>query len=254
MVKVKNEVRLFLDKCEEIKSCKFIMATTKIKDLLKCIVNSSELYGLFREVTQNFNYPEAKSRYLITHSDGYLNKSYLILPEDASDKLAFIFCLLVEFDRDSVNFNSFLQQYYAEDGSYYSSYHAFCNDVICSLQNIVASLFEKELALQEEEEIAPIQKEADVGNPYLASVLTQIDFIIRREIEHVAQTELSQDEKDVGTNMLTELFNAIKKGNFSLISALIQGYRYFSACTNTFSEYFSELTSCISIVLEELCG
>ena len=30
---VKRQVTEFLDKCEEIRKCKFIMATTKIKDL-----------------------------------------------------------------------------------------------------------------------------------------------------------------------------------------------------------------------------
>lgn len=43
----KEQVLTFLEKCEELKKCKFIMATSKIKDLLKCIVNSPDLYKLF---------------------------------------------------------------------------------------------------------------------------------------------------------------------------------------------------------------
>ncbi len=103
------------------------MATTKIKDLLKCIVNSPELYRLFDTVTKDYDYLSAKSKCLVRSGDGFSGKNYVVLPKTVGQRLAFIFCLLVEFDRDTLNFNDFLQIYFSEDGSYISSYRAFCN-------------------------------------------------------------------------------------------------------------------------------
>lgn len=256
MSNVKLEVQAFISKCDEFKSCKFIMATTKIKDLLKCIVNSSELYLLFKEVTQNFDYVTCKKRCLISSTNGYVNKNYVVLPESAGDQLAFIFCLLVEFDRDSINFNSFLQRFYAEDGSYYASYHAFCDDIICTLKNIVKSVFEAELSQSNESELFPNTESnsSDESNAYLVSLLTQTEFLIRREIDNVNKSKLSNEEKSTGINILTELFNAIKQANIALIEALLQGYYYFSANTNTLCQSFEELVINTSRLTEALCS
>ena len=109
MTDTKEQILSFLEKCEELKSCKFIMATTKIKDLLKCIVNCPELYRLFETVTRKFDYPAAKEQCLISVDDGVLPQSYVMLPQTVGARLAFIFCLLVEFDKNTLNFNDFLR-------------------------------------------------------------------------------------------------------------------------------------------------
>ena len=78
---IREQVLSFLDCCDEIFKCKFIMATTKIKDILKCIVNCPELYRLFEAVTQNFNYPEVKPQCLCSFAPNFGQPSCLyILP------------------------------------------------------------------------------------------------------------------------------------------------------------------------------
>jgi hypothetical protein len=161
MDSVKKQITDFLDKCNELKNCKFIMATTKIKDLLKSIVNSSELYELFTTVTSKFDYLEAKRKCFVDVYDGVVNRSFISLPDTVGERLAFIFCLLVEFDRDTINFNSFLQRYFSEDGSYYASYHAFCDTIIFSLEQMIKDIFAQELAVNEEPEPQPIAENAD---------------------------------------------------------------------------------------------
>ena len=113
----KTQLMDFLDKCEEVKSCKFIMATTKIKDLLKSIVNSAELYELFQTVATNFDYNEAKRKCFI-EAQGAYGESRVALPDTMGERLEFIFCLLVEYDSKANNFNSFFQKYYPKYGSY----------------------------------------------------------------------------------------------------------------------------------------
>jgi hypothetical protein len=253
MQSVNKQISDFLDRCNELKNCKFIMATTKIKDLLKSIVNSSELYELFNTVTSNFDYLEAKRKCFVEASDGFGNTSYIILPETVGDRLAFIFCLLVEFDRDTINFNWFLQHYFSEDGSYYASYHAFCDTVISSLEQIIKEIFEKELADTQSEQPTINQESAQVQpNASLANYLSRINLLIAQEKQFILESSIPEDDKQAGYNILTEIMTAVKSGNVELINALVCGYNYYILYNNSISQSIQPLFETIRLYEEEL--
>lgn len=220
MSSTKEQVLTFLDKCEELKKCKFIMATTKIKDILKCIVNSPDLYRLFDTVTKDFDYLQEKSKCLVTLNDGYVNKSYVILPRTIGQRLAFIFCLLVEFDRNTLNFNDFLQKYFVEDGSYFASYRAFCKTIIGSLEDLIRQVFNEAL-----ENIA--EEASSVPNPVKSDLISEISLSIASEKQYIMHSSIPREEKEGGYRILTELLNAVKVGDEQLIDALICGYNYY---------------------------
>lgn len=222
MVSTKEQVVTFLQKCEELKKCKFIMATTKIKDLLKCIVNSPELYKLFDTVCKDFNYPEQKSKCLIYVDDGLLNRYCVMLPQTVGQRLAFIFCLLVEFDRGTLNFNDFLQLYFQEDGSYYASYQAFCRVIINSLEDLLKQVFKEQLNGQ-----IPETQPAMQANTERANLISAIAVLIADEKQFISLCSLSKEDKECAYKMLTQLLNAVKRGDEELIDALISGYNYF---------------------------
>lgn len=223
MVSTKEQVLTFLEKCEELKKCKFIMATTKIKDLLKCIVNSPDLYRLFDTVTKDFDYLQEKQKCLITLNDGVLNRSYVILPHTIGQRLAFIFCLLVEFDRDTLNFNDFLQKYFPEDGSYFSSYQAFCKTVINSLEEMLHQVYKDMLEADGEEFAA----RAAVPNSLRSKLISEISLCILNERQYIKRSSVQREEKEGAYKILDELLNAVRAGDEQLIDALICGYNYF---------------------------
>lgn len=222
MSNTKEQIKDFLVKCDELKNCKFIMATTKIKDLLKAIVNCPELYGLFDTVTQNFDYVSAKKSCLLTVDDGIYRRHMLVLPQTIGARLAFIFCLFVEFDKDSLNFNDFLRTYFPEDGSYFASYHAFCDTVVGSLQEMLVQVYKDVLEAPDEQpqtEVAP--------NPDRAALLSALDLMISEEQQFVFQSAVPDEDKEGGIRILGQLFKALKSGDVELIDALICGYNYF---------------------------
>lgn len=237
MSDVKERILDFLGKCEEMKKCKFIMATTKIKDLLKCIVNCPELYNLFEAVCSDFNYPFVKSKCLVTVNDGF-SRSYVVLPQTVGQRLAFIFCLFVEFDKETINFNDFLQRYFLEDGSYYASYQAFCNLVIVGLQEAISQVFREELSAPSQthvEEVAP-------ANAEKAGLISAIDLAISAEKQNLADNgRISEEEKVNGGHILDELARAVHAQDMNLINALICGYNYFALYNNCTSEVLGEL-------------
>jgi hypothetical protein len=245
------QIKQFLDKCEELKNCKFIMATTKIKDLLKSIVNSQDLYELFNTVSANFDYIASKPKCMVSATDGVINRSYLALPETVGDRLAFIFCLLVEFDRDTINFNEFLRTYFSEDGSYYASFHAFCDTVIGSLEQMVREVFTDEL--KEEETIQPNMDVSpqinSLPDPKAASMISAIEMMIAEERAYIEQSAIPEDDKGTAYNILEEIFNAVKAGNVNLINALVCGYNYYILYNNSISQGVQALFEAI----EEYC-
>ncbi len=239
MQSTKEQVENFLLKCEEIKNCKFIVAPTKISDLLKCIVNSRELYGLFDAVTNNFDYPAVKSNCLVTISDAMYERSYVTLPQTTGQVLAFIFCLLVEFDNNTLNFNDFLRKYFPEDGSYVASYRAFCNVIIKSLQDAVAQVFEKELC-DPSYEPAPEQPSSKK-----AELISVANILISEEIEYINKSSVPDEDKEGGLKILYQLLAAIKCGDKNLAEALACGYNYFILYNKCVSENVVQLFALI---------
>ena len=242
MTDTKQQVLSFLEKCEELKSCKFIMATTKIKDLLKCIVNCPDLYRLFETVTKKFDYPNAKAECLITEESGAFDSSRVELPQTVGERLAFIFCLFVEFDRETLNFNDFLRQYFVEDGSYFASYRAFCNLLVKSLQECVLRIFEDDLETLPE------------GKPdsAVAELISALDISVSQEMQYVSDSSISEDDKENGLKILSELLKALKAGNENLIDALLCGYNYFILHTDCVSDGITELIQMIEAFEKKL--
>ena len=241
MSSTKEQVLAFLDKCEEIRKCKFIMATTKIKDLLKCIVNSPELYRLFETVTANFDYVEQKSKCLRTTNDGFEVKSCVVLPQTVGQRLAFIFCLLVEFDSDTLNFNEFLEKYYSEDSNYYSSYRAFCRQIISGLEDLIKQVYKEIIDTQALEE-------KTAQNNIISNILA----FIEAEANFIYLSQIRDEEKDNGFKILAALANAVKHGNEELIDALVCGYNYYILYNKCVSDNVTPMIEAIAEYLQLL--
>ena len=220
---IREQVLSFLDCCDEIFKCKFIMATTKIKDILKCIVNCPELYRLFEAVTQNFNYPEVKPQCLISVNDGVYPCSYVVLPQTLGNRLAFIFCLLVEFDKGTLSFNDFLRKYFPEDGSYFASHRAFCNTIIKPLQEAVSQVFAEELSAPAPENNAHVVRSDAKKSQFVSAIL----LAVSEEIAFVRESAIPADDKNDGIKILSALAQAVKNEDGDLIEALTFGYDYF---------------------------
>lgn len=240
MSDAKEQILLFLTKCDDLKKCKFIMATTKLKDVLKCIVNCPELYGLFSAVTKEFNYPAMKQRCLVTSDDGYISKSHITLPRSLHDRLAFLFCLLVDFDRDSINLNDFLARYFTEDGSYAASYRAFCDGIIKPLEEAVVQAFEGRVQLP-----SPDVKLALKKNAMKSELIAVLNLAIKEEIQHIESCHLAEEDLQGGKKILTELLKAIMEENVGYIDAIVCGYNYFVLHNRCVSEGVATLMTTI---------
>lgn len=261
MADTKAEVSEFLKRCDRLRASKFIMATTRIKDILKSIANSAALYELFSEITADFDYVAAKRKYLVGRGDRFYGRSRLVLPDDAAERLAFTFCLLVEFDHGDMNFNEFLQRYFAVDGSYFSSFHDFCDKVILGMEDIIREVFAAELAEEspaaapeeqepneQDEPAPPVQPAAQTASAGMVSAekISAVSILINGEKSYISSSDMGKAEKEDGYAMLDALLAAVRSGNAQAADAILRGYEYYSKCHKNFSGLFEGLSAAMS--------
>lgn len=234
MSSVRKQVQTFLDKCDELNNTKFIMAPTKIKDILRCIANSPDLLELFKSVTDNFDYISVKKQCLITTNDGVFKRSYVVLPSGVGAKLAFIFCLFVEFDKGSINFNDFLHYYFHEDGSYFAGFKAFTKTVVQPLIECIHIVYKTEL------------EKYDPDSNQVSVLKTAIEILISTEKEFISAQQLSEEDKTAGLSILDQLALSLNTNNYDLTLSLVCGYNYFVLYTSCVSDGIESLFDAVS--------
>lgn len=130
-----EDLNKFTQLCEEVICCKFIVSEIKIMKLLKCIADSEVLYKEMESCLEDFNYeyelqkckvPDEKGRYRI------------ILPVEATKKVALIFRILYDIDSKNIDIQKFINDYYYDPDEPYDPYTCFCRGLIRPfMENVV---------------------------------------------------------------------------------------------------------------------
>ena len=236
----REQIDLFLRRCDEVMQSKFILADTKIGDLLKSIASSDLLYAFFREITRDFDYPGAKEKYM---NYGYASsqKRRLLFPSDPSEKLAFIFCLLVDLDNKSIDLSDFLREYFYEDGSVYESYYAFCNQVIKPFKNDVKGIFRGGM---------PVEGIPAAAKAAKAEEEKDILSVVAEERDAVFSSRLPDEKKVDALIILNALENCGCRGG--AVCGLLCGYAYFAQAVGWKSKTLTALLAEMKKRREEL--
>ena len=222
----RKQIDLFLQKCDELMQAGFVLADTKIGELLKSIAASDLLYAFFRDVTQKFDYPGAKRRYMNYAPQGTHGRRRLLFPGDVEERLAFVFCLLVDFDAGRIDLGAFLQEYFYEDGSVYGSFYAFSNQVIKPFRNAVRTVFAEGAAQSAPR--PPLEEERSL----------------------VYRSSMPDGQKVDALLLLNGLERAKRDGE--LYCALLAGYLWFAKCTGWKSEHLAALADDLARRKEDL--
>ncbi len=212
-----TQIECFLNVCDELVEGKFILADTKIGELLRCIAASTELTNLFGAVTDGFDYAAAKKLYLRFPAEKGAAHGTAYLPKERGDVLAFVFCLLAEIDAGALKIGDFLLRYFYEDGSYTASYALFADRMIRPFRDIVRDCFPD---CGRRGRLAALRKKE-------ADALGLLTEKISTERARVASAVLSAEDKGAGESILAELYAAAGRGDIPEIRALSFGYGYF---------------------------
>ena len=138
----REELNLFLERADELISSKYILADIKIVNILKAIAGSETLIALFKSCLANFDYEDAKKKYLAKSPYLSEEKGEFIVPQSSRDLLAFTFNILMEIDAKRINLSDFISKYFYVDGSFASGYNAFITLMIKPFKNTLKELVE----------------------------------------------------------------------------------------------------------------
>lgn len=207
----------FFTACDDLITGKFILADSKIGELLKSVASSKELTELFSAVTENFDYNAAKKAYLRFPAEKGAAHGAAFLPVERGDVLAFVFCLLVEFDAGSIRFNDFLLRYFYEDGSYTASYALFADRMIRPFRDIVRDCFP---AAGKRGQTLRMERRED-------EIFAAVSERVSVERNRIAAIPASEEDREAGDLILAEMYAAAGRGDAQELRALLCGYGYY---------------------------
>ena len=179
-----EELRVFIERADELINSKYILADIKIVNLLKAIASSDTLIALFKNCLDGFDYNVAKKKYLVKNPYLSDEKGQFVLPPNSRELLAFVFNVLMDIDAKRISLGDFIDKYFYEDGSSYAGYSAFVNAMIKPFKNSVALLMEKviegklqdpvEAVNEAEENLAfPLIERRKGGSSHDGAILTE---------------------------------------------------------------------------------
>lgn len=224
------DIGKFITACDNVIGGKFMVADTKIGDILKAIASSAALTNLFTVVTDGFDYPAAKRAYLRFPAEAGSTHGAAYLPTERTEILAFVFCLLVELDEGSMKLNDFLLRYFYEDGSYTASYEIFTERMLRPFRDIVAECFPE--SKRASHGWRKTQEEDQIGT---------LSQMVSLERARIAALSLAETERAAAETVLCELYAATGRWDVREIQALVCGYDYLLRFANAQTEESAKL-------------
>ena len=236
----KGQIDLFLRRCDDVMHTSFILADAKIAELLKSIATSDLLYIFFQNITQNFDYVSAQLRYMNYMPYPGSRKHKLLFPEDPTEKLAFIFCLLVDIDTRVIDLGEFLSEYYYAEGDMNLGFRQFGAEVVLPLKNLIRQMFRSGAT-----DPRVVRARGKAAAEHLAR-------IVRSERDRVFESSLADAKKVDGLLILNALAEAAAKADARLLGGLLCGYGYFVRAAGWKSENIPAMFSAFETFKEQL--
>jgi len=127
----------FFNACNEMIEGRFILSDTKVSNILKSLVKSETLYKLYSDCMHGFKFNRTLDFCKASNPN---NGGYFLMPQEYSDVVAFVTCLLLVVDKRNINLQSFVtDNFYSSDG-YNISYNNFALTVLVEYKNAIKNL------------------------------------------------------------------------------------------------------------------
>jgi hypothetical protein len=243
---IREELDVFSARADDFINSKYILADIKIVNLLKAIAGSDTLIALFKNCLVDFNYEQAKGKYLVKNKYLSEDKGEFILPPNSRELLAFIFNVLVDIDSKRIEFASFINKYFYVDGSFSSAYDAFITAMIKPFKNSVSILMESVIngvlqdpveALVKEEERRAKEKEMaeneakrqeELSLKAYGENIKKIKELLLADKLKVKKSKLSESDKKEITLIIDMLANVVESEDIDAIEYAFTAYKFLT--------------------------
>ena len=207
-----EDVKIFVDSCNEFINGKFILADMKIAKILKAIAASEDIYNLLAECMINFDFEYELKKCCVKNSTE--NGSFA-LPTETYKLIPVVFCLLVQIDSKRIDFDYFLKTQFPYAKGQNEEYERFSMQVVAPFRNAIAGLFDVSTEVRKEETPKQepsiidlkIQEQLEGGRQE-----PQEEDEVEEELESQEEyIEPAYIEKPLSKNSLEVLFEEVKK-------------------------------------------
>ncbi|MBE7073861.1 MAG: hypothetical protein E7379_02075 [Clostridiales bacterium] len=142
---MKENVKDFLNACDDLINCKYLVAEYKIQRMLKILANSDEICSLVGECLEQFNRDREFAKAYIQDGNGDF---VYICPSEEYKVLALVFCTLVDIDNKKIDFVDFIKRFFGREEV---PFQAFLQEMIVPFRNLIADVFGEERLVNEEQ-------------------------------------------------------------------------------------------------------
>ena len=132
---VEESVKNFIDACDELIDCKYLVAEYKIQKMLKALAESEPVCSLLSECLEQFNRDRELAKAYI--QDGHGDFVY-ISPAEEYKIIALVFCTLVDIDNKKIVFVDFVKRFFGREENPFQS---FLFQMIVPFRNLIAEVF-----------------------------------------------------------------------------------------------------------------
>lgn len=260
---------VFVEACNDMIRSNFILAKSKLDVVFKTIASDENLKQFFENAVDGYQFKMAKTKCIASTVDGRRLRQIILLPETEKEKVAFLFCLLVEITKDkidivtdNISFDAFLIRFFGPESDFEKCYISFCEQIVIPFRDSVVKAFDHPFSYYGEElSSAYLQDssyETDVANTPTHSV-SEVSFLRQRKIfadEMGALVEeersllgslpLSERQYAIASRMIEELSFLCSNGEISTIKAVLWGYHYLLLYAGASSKTINRMYECIA--------
>ena len=219
-MKKKKAYEFFLSKCSKMIDSKFLLAQPCIAGVLKCIINSPELYQFIKDSLLNIDCEAELMKATLSDASETFK-----LPTSKRVMVALITYLLNQFDNNEIDLMEFIAFYYNPDTNI--GYQVFCQEVIVPYIEAVKDLF---IGVKADCEI----EEEKQHNEYKVNmaVYEQADIILKDILTEIqADNNITEIERAEYISIVEGMMVSLSNLDQKVIIAIWIGMKY-TLCHN----------------------
>lgn len=132
-----EQIENFLEACDEVCTCKFLIAEHKIQKLLAILASTAPVRDLVSECVEQFNRDKEFMRAYLQNEKGDFE---LVMPEEEYKIIALVFCTLAEIDAGNIEFADFIKRFFS-DKEGVAPYDRFVQRMMLPFRNLISEAF-----------------------------------------------------------------------------------------------------------------
>lgn len=227
-----KKIQYFVALCDDLITCKFLVAESKIQKLLVALAETQPIYELVSDCMEMFNRDREMNKAFVTDGKG---RFYCVMPNEEYKLIALVFCTLADIDQKKIDFTDFIKRFF-DDEEGVNCYTSFARRMIVPFRELIAEAFGIAKRYTPQEESQESREETqDVANSNegLSAEKSNL-FEDCKNIVHDMLVELDENERHYDRHVndlkaiLEQLEIACDNQDYKLVYALSIGAKITS--------------------------